>query len=264
MFQRVEEIGLEFVKNGKGAVLVGLDFSPNTKAENEPQAEVFLEHLFRHGVPVILFSLLPHSKPFLENLPKKVAARVIAQNALLGKPQEIVYGKNWVNLGYRPGTILFIQALAKSDNLSNFFKEDAYGSAVATLPLMRGINSISDLLGVGEFTGNAGVIDIYIQFLQRNGLTLPLFHGCTSITIPDGYIFLDSGQLTGLLEGVSGAAWYEELLRKNVPDSVRLSLSKGEGSSAMRINTALGVGQLLIILLIALGNLQFYLKRSRL
>jgi hypothetical protein len=71
-------------------------------------------------------------------------------------------------------------------------------------------------------------------------------HGCTSITIPEAYIFLDSGQLNGLLEGIAGAAWYSEVLKKHYPAT--------ENRDLLVTNTALSTAHLVLIGLIVLGN----------
>jgi hypothetical protein len=49
------------------------------------------------------------------------------------------------------------------------------------------------------------------------------------------------------LEGIAGAAWYSELLQRKDPARVK-------AASAV-INTALGVAHLVIILLVAAGNI---------
>ena len=232
-----------------GIALLAFDFGPSTKAENESQAEVVLEHLLRRKIPVALFSLVATGEPFLEAIPKRIVKRLKAEQPGLS----LEYGSDWVNLGYRPGMSLFIQALAKSNDLSAFFTKDAYGSNLKNLPFSKNLKSLKDINLVVEFTGLNGLLGPYIQFLQHDGYSPPLGHGCTSITIPEAYIYLDSGQLKGLLEGLSGAAWYSELLREQHP--------KREPDSALVTNTALGIAQLLILILIAVGNLGVVVKR---
>ncbi len=232
-----------------GIVLVALDFGPGTKAENEAQAEVIVEHLFRRRLPIAVFSLVPIAEPFLVGLPERVVGRLMKEF-----PEERwEYGKDWVNLGYRPGASLFIQALSKSQNLSQFLKKDSSGRELESLPIFQNIKGFTDVKFLGQFTGLVGVLDTYIQFFQAGGYVPPIGHGCTSITIPEAYIYLDSGQLRGVLEGISGAAWYSELLRQ-----------KNSGRSpdnALISNTALGIAQLIIVALILFGNLGSFFSR---
>ena len=79
-------------------VLIAMDWSAATRAENEPQTEAVVEHLLRRKVHFALLSTDPMSTPFLINLPEKVAARLKERTG-----QTCEYGKDWVNLGYRPG-----------------------------------------------------------------------------------------------------------------------------------------------------------------
>lgn len=222
--------------------LVAMEFGPSIQAENGPQAEVLLEHLMRKRIPVAVFSTIPISEPFLTSVPKKVVERLNREAA----PEVWEYGRDWINLGYRPGDIIFIQGMAQSDNLASYLGKDASGVEVTTFPNFSAARSVRDIMLVAEFTGFVGAFEKYVQFMKRDGYAPPLVHGCTSITIPQSYIYLDSGQLQGLLEGVSGAAWYSQLLKQKYPNR--------SPDAALLINTSLGVAHLVIIALIIAGN----------
>lgn len=229
---------------------VAMDFGPGTHAENEPQTEVIIEHLMRQRVRFVVFSLVPIAEPFLSAIPERVAKRLMEEQP--GKRWE--YGQDWVNLGYKPGADLFIQALARSDNLAEFLGKDVLGNELNRLPVFHGIRGFRDIPFLAEFTGLVGTFPIYIQFFQRKDHIPKFGHGCTSITIPEAYIYLDSGQLSGLLEGISGAAWYSELLKEKNPGRAP--------DSALITNTALGVAQLAIIILVLLGNVGMWIGRK--
>ncbi len=228
----------------KGEIaFVALDFGPNTKAENMPQAEVLIEHLMRKRIPLALFSLYVLAEPLLVSIPEQVAARLSRE--MPGQIWE--YGKDWVNLGYRPGAFLIIQAIPKSDNLVELFKTDARGNNLSDLPAFQGVRGLESIKLLGEFTGLVGMFDTYVQFFQKKEYR-PLFvHGCTSITIPEAYIYMDSGQLNGLFEGIAGAAWYSELLRQEHSNRAK--------DNSELVNTGLGVAHVVIIVLVVLGNL---------
>jgi hypothetical protein len=222
---------------------VAMDYGPNLVAENGAQAEVALEHLMRRRIPFAVFSLYVQAEPFLEDVPARIAGRLM--NEMPG--QEWKYGVDWVNLGYRPGQYLVVQGIPKSQNLVEFFKNDARGNSLAELPAFRGVRTIENIKMLFEFTGLVGMLDTYIAFFQKEGYRPIIAHGCTSITIPDSYTYLDAGQLNGVFEGIAGAAWYSKLMTdlhsERTPDD------------AVLINTGLGVAHLLVILLIVLGNL---------
>jgi hypothetical protein len=235
---------LEDLRVGPGEfAFVALDFGPNSKAENAAQAEVVLEHLMRKRIPVVLFSVYSLAEPFLVSLPTAVAARL--EQELPGQRWE--YGQDWLNLGYRPGSSLIVQAIPKSANLAELFEKDARGNYLRDLPVFRELKRLEQIKVLAEFTGLVGVFAMYLQYFKTNDYT-PLFvHGCTSITIPEAFIYLDSGQINGLLGGVAGAAWYSELMQNTYPNR--------HIDDAQLINTGLGVAHLVVIAFIVLGNL---------
>lgn len=235
------------VKKGQVAILA-YDFGPNTKAENETQARVILEHLFRKKVPVVLFSLIAVAEPFLKIIPEEIAEKLKKENG-----ESLEYGVDWVNLGYQPGGNLLIQSIPKSENLKELFKVDANGSSLSNLEITKNFNTIKDIVFLGEFTGYVGIVDSYLEFFKSEDYT-PIFgHGCTSITIPEAYIYLDSGQLNGLLEGIAGAASYSYKMSQD-------NVNRAEDESQV-INTGLGIAHLVIILFIILGNIIMVVKK---
>ena len=233
-------------------VLVGLDFGPNSKAENEPQAEVVIEHLMRKRVPLATITQYNLAQPYLDGIPSKVAEKLMDENP----GERWIYGKDWVNLGYKQNGSVTIQQIAESDNIVGVLNKDARGNSLSDLSAFKNVRSLKNIKIFAQFTSLTGTFEAYIQFLKSADFRPIFLHGCTSITIPKAYIYMDSGQLSGLLEGVAGAAWYSELLRSKFP--------KRKVDESLLINTGLGVAQLVIVALIAFGNLMaLKLKRQR-
>lgn len=245
MYSVVDTVGFQ---PGEVA-MVWLDFGPNTIAENEPQSAVIIEHLFRRNIPVILLSQYQQSEGFLRRLPQEIATRLEAEYP--GKTWR--YGEAWINAGYRPGAAIFIQALVNSADISLFLGRDVNGMPIKHYPKFAEIAGVERIKLVAHVTGLVGVFDTIVQFFQKNGYRPTLVHGCTSITIPEAYIFLDSGQLNGLLEGIAGAAWYSEVLKSHFPGS--------DNSKLLVTNTALSAAHLMIIALIVVGNLAPFISR---
>jgi hypothetical protein len=231
--------------------LVWLDFGPNTVAENEPQAVVLLEHLFRRRIPVILLSQYQQAEGFLRRIPQDVAQRL--EREMPGQTWR--YGEAWVNAGYKPGGAIFIQSLVNAPDITKLLGRDVSGMPISHFPAFASVGGVERVKIVGEITGLVGVFDSIVQFFQKNGYRPTLVHGCTSITIPEAYIFLDSGQLKGLLEGIAGAAWYSEVLKKHFPLS--------DNSKLLVTNTALSAAHIMIIVLILVGNVAAFVSRSR-
>jgi hypothetical protein len=247
MYDVVEKVRME---PGEVA-MVWFDFGPNTIAENEPQAQVLLEHLFRRRIPVILLSQYQQAERFLTSIPTQVAKRLEAESP----GQHWNYGEAWINVGFRPGGAIFIQSMVNATDISKFLGRDVNGMPISNYPAFSSIGGVERVKLVGEVTGLIGVLDNIIQFFQKNEYRPTIVHGCTSITIPEAYIFLDSGQIKGLLEGIAGAAWYSEILKEHFPQS--------ENKELLVVNTALSAAHIVLILLIVFGNIVPFVERWR-
>jgi hypothetical protein len=146
-----------------------------------------------------------------------------------------------------------LQGMQKSENLAQFLGSDVKGTALTTMPIFQGVKTLQNIKLLVEISGLQGMLDTYVALFQRDDYRPPLVHGCTSISIPDAFTYLDSKQVLGLLEGIAGAAWYSTLLERAYP------LRVPDRSGVM--NTALGVAHGVVILLIILGNVAGFFKR---
>ncbi len=237
-FAELEKLRAE---SGK-IVLLAAEWGPGTLAENQPQTAVTIEHLMRRRIPFALVSTYNLSAPFLDSLPREIVAQLEKESP----GEQWVYGKDWVNLGYRPGQSLFVQNLARSDDWHNELKTDATGTPLEDIPCMKDVKSVNNVSIFIEFTGLVGVFSDWVQFFRSENYRPPFLHGCTSITIPEAHTYLSAKQILGLHEGIVGAAWHDELLSKNYPNRAV--------GSAQVMNTSVAFAQILIIFLIILGN----------
>lgn len=247
LYDQVNQLKLE----AGNIAFVSLDWGPSTIAENGAQSEVVIEHLLRKRVPFALFSTYALAESYLDSIPEKIIKRLTEEFP----DQHWEYGKDWVNLGYKPGAGLLLQSLAKSENLVELFNKDANGTPLNQIEVFKNVKKLENISFLAQFTGLQGVFDMYVQFFQKTNYKPVFGHGCTSITIPEAFVYLDSGQISGLLEGIAGAAWYSQRLSQDNP---KRSVDQG-----ILINTGLGVAHLIIILLIIAGNL-FALVAKRL
>ncbi len=247
MYEVVENVQ---VQSGEVA-LVWLDFGPGTIAENKPQAEVIIEHLFRRRIPVVVLSQYQLAESVLTSIPAEIASRL--EREIPG--QSWLYGDAWINAGYQPGAAQMMQNLAAAKDLSKYFGRDVNGMPFTHYPAFASIGGVEHVKLVAEVTGLVGVFDTIIQFFQKSGYKPTIVHGCTSITIPEAYIFLDSKQLHGLLEGVAGAAWYSEVLKQHHP--------KSQNEELLVRNTALIIAHVVLIMLIVAGNIVGFVRARR-
>ena len=230
-------------------VLISADWGPGTLAENRPQTMLVMEHLMRKRIPFALISVYVLASPFLRETPEAVARQL--EQEFPGERWE--YGKDWVNLGYQPNSLIMVEGLAKSSDWHQHLKADANGASLQDLPLMQDVRSIRDVLALMEFTGLQGVFNLWLQYFQTEGYRPPFLHGCTSVTIPEAFIYYASNQIVGLFEGIAGAAYYELLLDQHYETR--------NANVAIRVNTGLSFAQLLVIFLIVLGNLSLLFSK---
>jgi len=240
---------IEKLETGDGIVLISADWGPNTKAENKPQTAVAIEHLMRKRIPFVITTLYPFAEPFMRSIPREVAGKLTEE--MPGQTWE--YGKDWLNVGYRPGGGIMVQSLAKADSLTSFWKTDANGTSLENIPMMKGVKDLKDIKLLLQFTGLVGTFDTWIGYFSVQDYRPNVLHGCTSITIPEARTYFSSNQIIGLFEGVAGAAAYESLLSKKYPNR-----QVGEG---WKTNTGLAFAQITIIAFIFLGNLGLFLSR---
>jgi len=94
----------------------------------------------------------------------------------------------------------------------------------------------------------AGTVGAWIQFFQRTGdKPIPTLFCPTAVMAAEAFPYLKSGQLQGMLNGLSGAIEYEVLT--------------GEKGFGTRASASLSYAHLLIILLIVLGNAGMFAER---
>lgn len=234
-------------------VFVAVDFGPGTAAENKPQTKLVIEHLMRKRIPFLVGTIYVLASPFLQELPREVAAQL--EEEMPGEKWE--YGRDWVNVGFMPNGLISVQSLAKSKDWWDYLKFDADGNSVSELPLMSSVKSIKDVSTLVQITGLQGVFSVWLQFFQTTSYTPAMVHGCTSITIPEAYIYFSSGQIRGFFEGIAGAAWYEHKLKELYPKRVI--------DSAQAVNTGTSFAQLLVFALVFVGNSMLLVRwvRSR-
>ena len=79
--------------------------------------------------------------------------------------------------------------------------------------------------------------------------------GCTAVSGADFYPYYQTGQFTGLMVGMKGAAEYEELVESRY--GVK---GKRAASEAM---PSLTYAHLVIILFIVIGNIGFFFQRRK-
>jgi len=179
-------------------VLMSFEYDPSTKPEIHPGAEAIINHFFARNIKIVTIALWPQGAQLADSIYRELAVKYNKQ-----------YGVDYVNMGYKAGGSVIIQALGT--DFPGAFPTDIKGTPVAQIPLMQQIKTYKDLnLIVSLSAGDPGVKQ-YVAIAEAQ-YEIPVIGGVTAVTAPEIYPYVGSGQVTGLLGGMKGAAEYEKLV----------------------------------------------------
>ena len=166
-------------------------------------------------------------------------------NGVSYKGRKIVNGVDYAFLGYKPYYALVILGMGQNFRLP--FPLDYYGTPIDSIPMMKGVNNYDQVACVISLS-SGNISDAWISYGQGR-FNFPLFFGCTGVQTAQYYPFYGSGQLSGLMGGMLGAAQYESY-----------SDNPGRAMEAMKVQLP---AHIVIILFILMGNIGFFASRSK-
>ena len=183
-------------------VLVSFDYDPPSAPELQPMAESFLRYCFQHGLKCIIMGLWPQG-PQQANL---------ALEKILNEPEikakNLVYGVDYVNLGFQSGNEFVIQRMGS--DFKSMFPTDYRGTPYDSIPLVKDVRNFSNIdYSFNLSAGYAGTREWVLVGVGRFGLKLGA--GNTAVQATEMYPYVRSGQLIGILGGMNGAAEFEQL-----------------------------------------------------
>jgi hypothetical protein len=223
---------IESLKPGDIALL-SPSFTPGTIAENLPQTVVFARHLMQKGVRIVGVATRPDSALFNDQVLKKYAPAF-----------GYVYGRDYVVLPYQAGDESLIIAMGRMP-FSELYPVDFYGNSTAGT-VVDDIKTVHDIdCVVDMLTGDS--LTWYIRQLNASFGTV-VTGGTTAVGMPGLMPYYSSGQLSGVLSGLKGAAEYEVLA--NFP-----------GTAAAGMD-AQSLSHLLIVFFVLIGNAAYFAKRK--
>ncbi|MBN2465140.1 hypothetical protein JXD38_05915 [candidate division WOR-3 bacterium] len=215
-------------------IMISIDFDPSSAPEVQPMLISILRHAFRENVKVIVMGQLALGLPLAE----------IALNQVAPEMNK-VYGKDYVNIGYRPGYTAMMVGIGRE--IRDYFRTDYRGVPLDSFEFMRKVHNYKDI-GLLVSLAHGAVADVWIQFVGGR-YNQDIIVGCTGVNAPNLYQYLNAGQIEGIIGGLQGAAEYETLIEK--PGSATLGMP------------AQSWGHGLIILLLIIGNVGFLLAKKR-
>jgi hypothetical protein len=211
-------------------VMLTFDYYPSTIAETMPMSKVALHHLFRKDCKIITMTTVPLGGP-------SIAELVTAE---LADTYDKEYGVDYVNLGYKANYTAVLLGMGTS--IKSIYPADNLGRPLDELPLMQEVRNYDDIDFIYVVADN-GVVDYWISIVNAQ-FEKPVGAVVTAVMAPKLYSFGESGQMTGVLGGMRGAAEYEVLAKKT-------------DMAVMGMNSQ-SLVHLLIIVLIILGNIAYF------
>lgn len=217
-------------------IIVSTVWGAGTLAENGPQTEALMRHMFKSGKKFAVISWNPVGAELSYGIGHDLERE-------LGKK----YGRDWVHLGYNPGPI-YIVIRGMGTNFAGTLKKDRFGTSLTEISVTRDVKNHKQIAAVAEVTPS-GTVATWIAYFGMP-YHVPILFCPTAVMAAEAYPFIDSGQIVGMLNGVIGAAQYETLLGM-----------ENERTYAAAASWALSSAHIFIILLIVLGNVGYALSR---
>lgn len=227
---------VETIPAGK-TVYIGFDYQASSLAEIEPSAIALSRHCFRRGLKIVGAGITTESGNLMERV-----MNVVKQDF-----PNLVYGADWVNIGYKGGGNVFFEAMGVSI-VNAAGGVDFHGNRLEEMPLLQEIKSLRDVaLAASMGSLNEG-LSTYVKMIGVP-LGIPVTGACFAVSIPESMPLVNAGQLTGMLAGMKGAAEYEQLIQKPGAASVGMD--------------AQSITHVLVILFIVIGNVQYAASKRK-
>lgn len=211
-------------------VMISFDYDPSTGTELQPMAKALIEHAFKKNQRIIAVALWPQGVQMAE----------LAFADILEKYPEKNYGIDYVNLGFKSGGMVTIQAMGR--NFKEVFPTDTKGIPVGEHAMLDNVRTLKQLGYIVSLSAGDPGLKGYIM-TAHDMYGVKVSGGCTAVSTPGFLPYVnDQNQLYGLLGGLKGAAEYESLLDV-----------KGTATSGMDSQS---IAHLLIIAFIVMGNVR--------
>jgi len=211
-------------------------------------ANAFALHAASKKLRIYFLALWPVGQQMIDD----VIARVISADF-----PEMVYGEDYVNLGYKAGNEGVIKVIVT--DIRQLYTTDAYGTGIDQIPMMEGVRNLQDIDLIANVSAGYPGTKEWIQYaVTPYPDDIRMVAGCTGVQAPLLYPYIPD-QLPGLLGAIKGASEYEKLVVDayggEEPDAKYFEGRRRMGPQL--------VAHLLMIALIILGNVIFFADRKR-
>lgn len=226
-------------------ILMAFDYDPGSQGELQPMASAFVRHAAKKKHKMIFLTLWPQGGPMIQR-----GTRILETEF-----PDYKYGKDYVNLNFRPGNEGVIKVIVT--NLRKLFANDAYGTDLDRLPLtanMKNIQSVDLIVNVSA--GDPGSKQ-WVQY-AATPFDIPMVAGTTGVQAPSLYPYIPE-QLDGVLGAIKAAAEYEQILIEEYPE---FKDNENAQDGLRRMGPQLVAHSLMIVLIIA-GNIIFFIGKKK-
>ena len=239
VFEQIEDL-----KAGD-KVLMAWDYEPSTEGELDPMATAFARHCCEKKVKMYFITLVPVGPQMIDRTFDKV---------ILADFPELVYGEDYVNLGYKSGYEGVIKVIVS--NLKSLYTTDSRGTNINQIPMCKDIANVQDMDLIVSVSGSYPGTKEWVQYASTP-YQLKTVAGCTGVQAPLLYPYIPD-QLQGLLGAIKGAAEYEKLVvDKYLGQSPNEKYLEGKRRMGPQL-----VAHLLMIALIIAGNVVYFRQRQ--
>jgi hypothetical protein len=229
-------------------VLLSFDYDPSSEGELSPMATAFVKQCAEKHLKMYFMALWPIGDQMADATIDKV---------IKADFPKLVYGQDYVNLGYKSGGEGVIKAILT--NLRELYTTDSRGTPVQNIPMMRGIQTIQQMKLIIDITAGYPGAKEWVQYaVTPYPDRIRLVAGSTGVQAPQLYPYVPI-QLPGLLGAIKGAAEYEKLVVDKYggphPDPKYLEGLRRMGPQL--------VAHLLVILLIIMANVLYFANKRQ-
>lgn len=227
----------DFIEESKpdDVVLLSLNYSPGSDAELTPMTEALTRHLFRKGIKFVYFTFDQRGLTLVSNTVNKIAFQMKKER-----------NKDFASLGFIPQPVNAI--ILMGTNFKKVVPKTEDGVPLEEIEFLNNIKTLSNFRLVIDITPSGTIDGWWIPYgveLYR----IKLAGGCTGVMGTDFYPYTQTGQLIGIMAGVTGAFQYEALLEK-------------PGLAYKRIVPQLFI-HIFILIVILVGNIQYLYKKRK-
>jgi hypothetical protein len=217
-------------------VLISFDYDPSSAPELQPMAIAVLRYCFQHDLKPIIIGLWPQGPQQAE----LALEQILTEPDLAAK--KLQRNIDFANLGFQSGNEFVIQRMGS--DFKSMFAKDHSGTPYEEIPLVKNVKNFSNVdysfnLSAG-YPGTREWVQVAVDRFDLN-----LGAGNTAVQAPEMYVYVDAGQLSGLLGGMTGAAEFESLVKM-----------PGKGTKFM---LAQSFAHMVVIAFIIIGNVAFFM-----